>query len=222
MSGKRSRKQGDRRGGPKSAEGKAVVRLNPVKHGVLSQTPVLPLVEREEDWERLRQGIMEDLEVTGALEEALAERIAQQVWRLARSSRAEVEAIDSYMREVPRDWRLSRASAGLPIPDELTPEIVGEMDRMLMERLMPGNETLEKLMQYETKIHRFLLQTLHQFMVVKELRKPGGRQVGLWDSRPRKLEKIPRRAGRVPRVIETNAERRDGEGMAPEDEQAEG
>jgi len=40
-------------GGPKTARGKAVVRLNPVRHGVLSQTPVIPLVERAEDWERL-------------------------------------------------------------------------------------------------------------------------------------------------------------------------
>lgn len=212
-------KRRERRGGPKSAEGKAVVRLNPVKHGVLSQRPVLPLVEREEDWERLRRGIMEDLEVTGSLEEALAERIAQQVWRLARSSRAEVEAIDGYMREVPRDWRLSRLSAGLPIPEELTPEIVAEMDRMLMERLMPGNETLDKLMRYETKVHRFMLQTLHQFLVVKELRKPGGGYQGLADSRPRTLEKIPRR-GRARRVIEGSEERKAEEEMAPDDEKA--
>ena len=36
--------------GPKPMAGKAVVRLNPVRHGVLAQTPVIPLVERREDW----------------------------------------------------------------------------------------------------------------------------------------------------------------------------
>ena len=38
-----------RRGGPKTAAGKARVRRNPIKHGVLAQTPVIPLVAREED-----------------------------------------------------------------------------------------------------------------------------------------------------------------------------
>ena len=33
-----------RGGGPKTPEGKAVVRRNPIKHGVLAQTPVIPLV----------------------------------------------------------------------------------------------------------------------------------------------------------------------------------
>ena len=52
-------KKGKGGGGPKRPEGKAVVRRNPIKHGVLAQTPVIPLVEREEDWRRLRQGVGE-------------------------------------------------------------------------------------------------------------------------------------------------------------------
>ena len=44
--------QGERKkrgGGPKTPEGKEVVRRNPIKHGVLAQTPVIPLVgERDQ------------------------------------------------------------------------------------------------------------------------------------------------------------------------------
>lgn len=39
-----------------------MVPLNPLRHGVLSQTPVIPLVERFEDWEKLRLGVI----LTGA------------------------------------------------------------------------------------------------------------------------------------------------------------
>lgn len=38
-----------------------MLRLNPVKHGIYSQTPVLPLVEDAEQWERLKNGVFEHL-----------------------------------------------------------------------------------------------------------------------------------------------------------------
>ncbi len=60
----RKKKRG---GGPKTPEGKAAVRRNPIKHGVLAQTPVIPLVEREEDWRRLRDGVFEYFRVEGAM-----------------------------------------------------------------------------------------------------------------------------------------------------------
>ena len=82
--------QGERRkrgGGPKTPEGKARVRLNPVKHGVLAQTPVIPLVEREEDWERLRQSVFDWFQLEGEFAEALGTRAAFLMWRLKRLER---------------------------------------------------------------------------------------------------------------------------------------
>src|SRR3989304_196055 len=64
-----------RGGGPKTERGKAVVRRTPIKHAVLAQTPVIPLVEREEDWRRLREGVFDYFGAAGAMEEALADRI---------------------------------------------------------------------------------------------------------------------------------------------------
>src|SRR6185295_5211741 len=60
-----------KRSGPRTAAGRRAVRLNPVKHGVLSQTPVIPLVERVEDWERLLEGTLEYFQVEGMVEEDL-------------------------------------------------------------------------------------------------------------------------------------------------------
>jgi hypothetical protein len=59
------------------------------------------------------------------------------------------------------------------------------MDRMLMARLLPGEETAEKIMRYETRLHRFLLQMVHQLLLLKGVRKAGpGRHTGLPDIDP--------------------------------------
>ncbi len=179
------RRTGGHGGGPKTPEGKAAVRLNPIKHGVLAQTPVIPLVEREEDWEKLRSGVFEYLDVQGALEEALADRVAAILWRLYRVVRFESEEINRYLRDVPRDWRASRHRERLPIPTEVTQEMVDEMDRMVSARLLPGEETLEKIMRYEARLHRYLLQTLHQLLLLKGVRRSGpGRHWGTPDLDP--------------------------------------
>lgn len=79
--------------GPKTEAGKAVVRRNAVKHGVLKASPVIPGLEREEDWEAHRAGIRASLAPEGHLEDTLAERIALLLWRLQRVARYETESI---------------------------------------------------------------------------------------------------------------------------------
>ncbi len=176
---------GKRGGGPKTPEGKAAVRTNPIKHGVLAQTPVIPLVEREEDWRRLRDGVFEYFRVEGAMEEALADRIAGIIWRLYRVVRFESESINRYLHDVPKDWRLSEHLSRREPQREPTQEMVEKMDAMLMARLLPGEETLEKVMRYETRLHRFLLQSVHQLVLLKGLRRRGaGRYWGLSDLNP--------------------------------------
>ncbi len=140
-----------------------------MRHGVLSQTPVIPLVESEEDWERLKDGLFEYWRPDGMMQSALVERIAMIVWRQYRVVRFESESIVAYLKDVPRDWKMARMAAGMPVPDEVTPEVVQEMDRMLSARLLPGDETIDKIMRYETRLHRFLMQTIHQLLLLKEL-----------------------------------------------------
>src|SRR5262245_22916341 len=98
-----------RRCGPRTVEGKERVRLNPLKHGRLAQTPVIPVVEREEDWQRLRLGIHESFDVVGTLEEQLADIVAMSFWRRWRVVRFETEAISSAIERVPEDFRRMRA-----------------------------------------------------------------------------------------------------------------
>jgi hypothetical protein len=61
------------KGGPATQEGKEMVRWNSTKHGIRSPAPVVPGVEKTEDWEEHRDGILESLHPEGHLELVLAE-----------------------------------------------------------------------------------------------------------------------------------------------------
>src|SRR5215203_6926723 len=80
-------------GGPATQNGKAVVRWNATRHGISSPAPVVPGLEKTEDWQEHRDGILDNLAPVGRLEVALAERIALLSWRLHRVTRYETEAI---------------------------------------------------------------------------------------------------------------------------------
>jgi hypothetical protein len=79
--------------GPRTPAGKAVVSRNAVQHGTFAALPVIPGVEREEDWQVHRAGILESLAPAGLLETRLAERAALLLWRLERVARYETAVI---------------------------------------------------------------------------------------------------------------------------------
>jgi len=80
-------------GGPNTQEGKEVVRWNATRHGISSPKPVVPGLEKQEDWQEHREGILENLSPVGHLEVTLAERVALICWRLHRVTRYETGAI---------------------------------------------------------------------------------------------------------------------------------
>jgi hypothetical protein len=81
------------KGGPATEEGKEVVKWNATRHGIRSPAPVVPGVEKTEDWEEHRDSILESLQPEGHLELVLAERAALLAWRLHRVIRYETETI---------------------------------------------------------------------------------------------------------------------------------
>jgi hypothetical protein len=74
--------------GPRTPEGKAVVALNGMKHGLLSQE-VLVKGEREADLMALGNGLRAQLVPVGDLELLLVDRIISTAWRLRRSGALE-------------------------------------------------------------------------------------------------------------------------------------
>jgi len=73
--------------GPKTTNGKAVVKLNPVKHGILARQVVLRGQHHDEqvcEFQQLHQHYWQYLAPVGPVEEMLVERIVITHWRLQR------------------------------------------------------------------------------------------------------------------------------------------
>jgi hypothetical protein len=96
------------KGGPATQEGKEVVKWNAVQHGLRSPAPVVPGVEKTEDWGEHRNGILESLQPDGHLELVLAERAALLSWRLHRVIRYETESIALFQERVEDDLAKER------------------------------------------------------------------------------------------------------------------
>jgi hypothetical protein len=91
-----NRRNAEKAAGPKTAEGKALSRMNAVKHGILSTEVVvrgLRIQERVEEFKALRERFWESLTPVGPVEEMLVDRIVTVQWRLRRALMAEAGEI---------------------------------------------------------------------------------------------------------------------------------
>jgi hypothetical protein len=74
--------------GPRTRQGKAVVRLNAITHGLRAQDHVI-FGEHRTDFETLQEEVMRALAPVGVLEKFFANSIVGDIWRLNRITRAE-------------------------------------------------------------------------------------------------------------------------------------
>lgn len=85
-------------GGPKTPEGKAKVKLNAVKHGILSSEAVIrrgDLKEDAEEYETLRDALFSELQPIGFLEVTLVDKLFTVYWRERRVIRAERASVET-------------------------------------------------------------------------------------------------------------------------------
>jgi hypothetical protein len=88
--------------GPKTPEGKAVVRTNALRHGLFARDVVLP-EEDAEDFEDLRNRVWANFSPEGPIEEFLVDRVVDIMWRLRRAKRAEAALLHSRMHRIKAD-----------------------------------------------------------------------------------------------------------------------
>jgi hypothetical protein len=92
------------RGGPQTQKGKEVARWNATSHGISSPAPVVPGLERDEDWQEYREAILEHYSPNAPVEHELAERVAVLTWRLRRVTRYEAQSIAISQEKVEDDF----------------------------------------------------------------------------------------------------------------------
>src|SRR3990172_378223 len=146
-------------GGPKTEQGRAIARLNALKHGFAAKSPVIPGIEDEKEWQRHRAGIVASLNPDGYLEEVLARRIATALWELDRLTAYQVAAIMRHIESTANDMAIAanylREGNEIVEPE---PALIAEGQH---GRLLPPDADLERIMRHGSSIHRQWIQTKH-------------------------------------------------------------
>jgi hypothetical protein len=134
--------------GPKTPEGKAVVALNAMKHGLLSRH-VLLSDEDEAALVELGKRLRAQLQPVGELEVLLVDRMVTATWRLRRVLAIETSLFSAYRSE------------GVP-PSK--PISLGDVVRR------DHGDRLTRVLRYETTIERGLYKALHELQRLQAAR----------------------------------------------------
>jgi hypothetical protein len=156
--------------GPRTRAGKAVASRNAMGHGIMSPHPgIIEGLETEDEWDRHVDGIVANLAPEGVLEEELAERIATLFWRLRRVTRYETAVINHQVAATRQDLRAADAYLapnGNDVPDPEPLRVAAYKEA----RVIPLDADIDKIMRYETHIHRLIMQTLHELEALQARR----------------------------------------------------
>lgn len=105
---KANRRNARKSTGPKTPEGKAIVAINALRHGLCSAEVVIPGLEKEEEYEKHRQAVLASLAPKDYLEAEMAEWVALNLWLLRRVARYEKETIAIKQETAEQDLEYER------------------------------------------------------------------------------------------------------------------
>lgn len=149
--------------GPKTVQGKRNSSRNATKHGLLSRELVIRRGEAKEnarEWEQLLAEVTEDWQPEGRTQLSLVEFIASCDWRLRRGLRAETAEIES---GIDAAFALDRL---LPSADVM--KVLPSADVM---RVLPSADVMNKILRYQTAIHRQKMQAIQLLAKLQERRR---------------------------------------------------
>ena len=100
-------KRNAQKGGVKTQEGKAIVKYNALKHGLLAKEAVITVgegAESPEEFNALLTDLKTQLNPAGTLEEKLVEKVVVAYWRLRRAYKYEVGLIREELDTATEDF----------------------------------------------------------------------------------------------------------------------
>ena len=186
--------------GPKTPDGKAAVRLNALRHGLLSEEILLP-GEDEEALRELAERLRAELQPVGELENLLVDRIISAYWRLRRLGRVETgifawERSEELAERAEREAHRYEANLAddlvkvldITITDEKKHEEALSRARRIRSEQEDETATVgrtfardadranafSKLSRYETAIERGLYKALHELQRLQAARAAAG------------------------------------------------
>ena len=149
----KANRENAKKGGVKTPEGKAVVRFNALKHGLLSKEVLLGN-EEEKDLVGLCRRLKAELKPASEIEQVLVDRIVANFWRLRRAMRVEREMIEDDCED--EDWKgnIKQKTLGEAFSYDFT-----------------NSDTYGKFIRYETSIERGIYRALHELQRIQSARK---------------------------------------------------
>jgi len=193
--------------GPRTAEGKATVAQNAVKHGLSSRVDVIR-GEDQAEFDLHREAMLGELAPVGAMEVMLAERVVGLSWRLKRVERIQNEVFDALLAD--------RSSPLAKLVRSLQPKAAGRpeggsdgdgdlaLGRVALKDFS-NSRALDRLLMYERRIEHSLYKTmaeLQRLRLLRELNPPTAEptpeaaapvcSVPAWGERPRSPEEVGR------------------------------
>jgi hypothetical protein len=164
--------------GPRTAEGKAAVSQNAIKHGLWGRADVVSW-EDPAEFELHREALLAELAPAGAMERMLAARIVGLAWRLQRAQFMQTEAMDSIVAKPAADRKpsmaelLARVRAAhdrKPLPSELSPDSPHWIGAKLT-RDWAEDRALDRMLMYERRIESSLYRTMAELQRLRLMRK---------------------------------------------------
>ena len=151
--------------GPVTAEGKAAVAQNAVKHGLFAVQDVLTS-ENQAEFDLLREQMLAELAPAGVMETLLAQRTVSLAWRLKRAQTMQNQAIeamiDSHVKIVRMGWGTTpydprSASNGLPLG-------------AIAAKDWSGSRVIERMLEYERRIEGSLYKAAARLQALQVMR----------------------------------------------------
>jgi hypothetical protein len=161
--------------GPRTAEGKAAISQNAVKHGLSAERDVITS-ENQANFDLYRRQLLDELSPVSPMESILAERIVTLSWRLKRAGRFQNQAIDTLNADLTRS-PLAKLSQSLfrSVAGESSSDAAGSNGELALGRLAVKDfgdaRVLERLLMYERRLENSLYKTLLEFQRLNIARK---------------------------------------------------
>ena len=171
-----NRRNGEKSTGPRTAEGKAIVSQNAVKHGLSGRLDVIK-GEDQGEFDLQRAAMLGELAPVGPVESMLAERVVSLSWRLKRVERIQNEVFDALLADRSSPLAklvqsLSPKGAGRP---EDGPDGDGDLalGRVALKDFS-NSRVLDPLLMYERRIEHRLYKTMAELQRLRLLREVDG------------------------------------------------
>jgi hypothetical protein len=155
-----NRRNAQKSTGPRTAEGKATVSQNAVKHGFLSRLDVIR-GEEQAEFDLFREQMLGEWAPDGTMETMLVERITSLSWRLKRAERMQSEAFEALLTpdtsslavRLAQSLRPKRSQEEQNAEDELA------FGRAVVKDFSHGR-VLDRLCMYERRMEHSLYRTM--------------------------------------------------------------